>query len=98
MNQRYLNAQSSSNVAALSIYLASCLGHTPTTSCGEIALAVGVSESDVRTIYALFYPHRQDLLEHRTVDSVVGDGYYQRLVAYMPREVPQPVEGRTVDS
>ncbi|KAM0804381.1 hypothetical protein BDR22DRAFT_885641 [Usnea florida] len=99
VNQRYLNAQSSSNVAALSILLASCLGHTPTRSCGEIASAVGVNESDVRTIYALFYPHRQDLLEHRAVDGVVGDDrYYQRLVARLHREVPPPVEGRIVDS
>ena len=98
MNQTYFNAESSSNVAALSIYLASCLGHTPTTSCGEIASAMGVNESDVRTIYALFYPHRQDLLEHRAVDSVVGDRYYQRLIECLPREVPPPVEERTFDS
>ena len=99
VNQRYLNAESSSNVVALSIYLASCLGHTPTTSCEEIASAVGVNESCIRTIYALFYPHRQDLLQHRAVDSVVGNNrYYQRLVACLPREVPPPVEGRIVDT
>ena len=98
MNQTYLNVESSSNVAALSIYLASCLGHTPTTSCGEIALAMGVNDADVRPIYALFYPHRQDLLEHRVVDSSVGDNYYQRLIECLPPEVPPPVEGRTVDN
>ena len=99
VNQRYLNAENSSNVAALSIYLAYCLGNTPTRSCEEIASAVGVSESDVRTIYALFYPHRQDLLEHRAVDGVVRDDrYYQRLVARLPREVPPHVEGRIVDN
>ena len=99
VNQRYLNAESSSNVAALSIYLASCLGNTPTRSCEEIASAVGVNESCIRTIYESFYPHRQDLLGHRAVDSVVGDNrYYQRLVACLPREVPPPVEGRIVDN
>ena len=93
VNQRYLNAENSSNVAALSIYLASCLGHTPPTSCGEIASAVGVNESDVSTIYELFYPHRQDLLEHRAADSVVWGRYYQRLIECLPRELPPPVEG-----
>ena len=98
VNQRYLIAESSSNVAALSIYLASCLGHTPPTSCGEIASAVGVNESDVSTIYVLFYPHRQDLLEHRAADSVVWGRHYQRLIERLPRELPPPVDGRTVDN
>ena len=98
VNQRYLNSESSSKVAALSIYLASCLGHTPPTSCGEIASAVGVNESDVSTIYALFYPHRQDLLEHRAADSVVWERYYQRLMESLPRELPPRVEARIVDN
>ena len=98
VNQRYLNAESSSNVAALSIYLASCLEHTPPTSCGEIASAVGVNESDIRTIYALFYPHGQDLLEYRAIDSIMGDRYYRGLIERLPRELPPPVEGRNVDN
>lgn len=65
----YLHGHDIMEIAALSIYLASFLRDIP-LSCEEIASATGVSEDDIRTIYALFYPHRQDLHAHRRVNTI----------------------------
>lgn len=59
VERAYFNAESVLTLAALSIYLASYLKEIP-VPCGEIAIAAGVSEADIRRLYALFYPYREN--------------------------------------
>lgn len=90
VDRPYFDAHSVMNIAALSIYLASCLRHSP-ISCRQIASATGASEGDIRTIYTVFYPHREDLLENRTVDIRRTD-IFESTLNLLPREVPSHVE------
>ena len=82
----YFNDEEISRVLALSIYLASYLRQTP-LSCAEISAATGVSVDDLRALYAVFYPHREDLLECRTFASTDNNSF-ERLVADLPPEIP----------
>ena len=79
------------HIAALSIYLASRL-RLIHVSCGEIASATGSNVGDIRTIFASFYPYRNELLAHRAVDSAWMDNEFERLLHALPREVPSPIE------
>ena len=76
------------NIAALSFCVASSLRHVP-VSCREVASATGVSVNIIRTTYALFYPHRQDLLEH---SRLWINNNLARLINDLPRELPPTVE------
>lgn len=88
----YLHDNSNLEIVALSIYLASWLRSIP-VSCEEIASATGVSGGDIRTIYALFYPHRQDLNAHRRVNTV------RRILSLelLPQAMPPRVEQGRID-
>lgn len=91
MHRTYLDANRTMDIAALCIYIASCMRGAP-LSCGAVASATGVSEGEIRTIYALFYPHREDLLEHGTVIRIRSQGGLERTLDLSPREVPPPAE------
>lgn len=90
MDKAYFDAGRVMDIAALSIYLTSCL-RLIHVSCGEIASATGSSVGAIRTI-ASFYPYRQDLPEHRAVNTAWMDNDFERLLNALPREAPSLVE------
>lgn len=83
VDQSYFTAENVLDITALSIYLASYLNGIP-IPLREIASVMGVSLDEVQVIYALFYPHRKDLLENR---AVWMDDNFERLVDDLPREM-----------
>ena len=85
------NADHVLNIAALSFCVASSLRHVA-VSCREVASAIGVSVNDIRTIYALFYPHREDLLEHSRLNSFWINNNLATLIHDLPLELPPTVE------
>ena len=89
----YFNDDEILHVVALSIYLASYLRQIP-VSCEEISAATGVSMGDLRTTYAAFYPHWEDLLEYRAFASTGNS--FERLLADLPHEIPEPFWQRRV--
>lgn len=91
VDKTYFDAGRVMDIAALSIYPTSCL-RLIHVSCGEIASATGSSVGAIRTIYASFYPHRQDLLEHRAVNTAWMDNDFERLLNALPREAPSLIE------
>ena len=91
MHRTYLDTNKTMEIAALCIYIASCMRGKPIPH-GVVASATGVSEGEIRTIYALFYPHREDLLEHGTVIRIRNYGGVERILDLSPREVPPPTE------
>ena len=86
VDKAYFDGENVMKIAALSICLASYLRHIR-ISRREIASVTGVSVDDIRVIYALFYFHRDDLLEHRAVDGTWMDNNFERLVNDLPLEV-----------
>ena len=90
-NKTYFNTNHVTDVVALSIYLASYLRSIP-LRCQEIASATGVSENDIRSNYAVFYPHRKDLLEHPEADTTWMENDLERRLDGMPQEMPLDTE------
>lgn len=90
IHKTYLHTTNIMELAALSIYLASCLKELPMT-CGPIASATGVSEDDIRAIRARFYPHREELLEYRHYEAMRRTDSTERTLGFLAPEVPSPV-------
>lgn len=87
VDQSYFTSENVLDITALSIYLASYLNGIP-IPLREIGSVMGVSLDEVQVIYALFYPHRKDLLENR---AVWMDDNFERLVDDLPREMRIPL-------
>lgn len=77
-------------VAALSMYLASELNDI-SLSYQHIARAAGVSEREFHTIYASFYPRREDLLRDLGRHTLWTDNDVERVRRQLRRELPPSI-------
>ena len=91
VHKTYLDGKSSMEIAALCNYRASCLKDI-SISGGEIASATGVSEVAVRSLFARFYPHRQDLIRLRAFNEIGrADSLGRRSRSLPPERQPSAV-------
>lgn len=90
VRRTYLIGKSSMEIAALCMYLASYLKDI-SISCGEIASATGTSEGNIHTLYARFYPHRQDLVQRRAFNRLRRAESFERRIGSLPREMQSSV-------